>query len=128
MCGRTELSAGTWPCSGVGPGRIGRRRGRGRPPVLHAAALRLLHRFCKLLLVVVQQGFDFVMGLVAHGVDLRTESLARGVRILIEQRLNLVVVSLEQRPDLSLLCRGEFQIFYQVIEFLVDRPRAVDSL
>jgi hypothetical protein len=52
----------------------------------------------------------------------------RGVRILIEQRLNLVVVSLEQRPDLSLLCRGEFQIFYQVIEFLVDRPRAVDSL
>ena len=46
--------------------------------------------------------------------------------IFVEQRLNSVVVLLKQRSDLVPLLRGEFQILCQMIEFLIDRPRAVD--
>ena len=38
------------------------------------------------------------------------------------------MVFLKQGSDLFPLVRGEFQILCQMIEFLIDRPRAVDPL
>jgi hypothetical protein len=58
--------------------------------------LALLHRLFQLLLVIAEQGMDFMMRFVADRVDLRTELLARSVRILVDQRLNPVVV---QQPS-----------------------------
>ena len=87
-----------------------------------------LHGFCQVLLVPGEQGFDLVVRLFADRVDLRTERFARQPWIPVEQRLNLVVVFLKQRSDLFPLAGGEFQVFCQMIEFLIDRPRAVDTL
>jgi hypothetical protein len=37
------------------------------------------------------------------------------------------MVLLQKRFDLFPLVRGEFQVLCQMIEFLIDRPRAVDQ-
>ena len=80
----------------------------------------LLHRLFQLLLVIAEQGVDFMMRFVADRVNLRTEGLPRLCGILIEQRLNLIVVLLKQRPNLLLLLRSQLQIFRELSKFLVD--------
>ena len=69
---------------------------------------------------------NFVVRFVADRVDLGAEIFAGDPWILVEQGLNPVVVLLKQGSDLFPLVRGEFQILCQMIEFLIDRPRAVD--
>ena len=69
---------------------------------------------------------NFTVRFIADRVDLRTQILTRSIWILVEERLNLVMVLLKQGPDLFPLVRGEFQIFSQVIEFLINQPRTVD--
>jgi hypothetical protein len=61
----------------------------------------LLHCLFQLPLVIVEEGMDLVVRIIADRVNLWTESLSGGSRILIEQRLDLVVVFLKQRPDVS---------------------------
>ena len=68
-----------------------------------------------------EEGVNLAVGLVADRVDLRRELLARDSRILVEQCLDLVLVFLKQRPDLLLLFRGQFEVFGQMGEFLIDR-------
>jgi hypothetical protein len=98
---------------------------RSRPSAFFSISHAFLHGFCQLLLVLGQQRFNFVVRLVADRVDLRAEVFAGDTWILIEQRLDPVVVLLKQRSDLFPLVRGEFKILCQMIEFLIERPRAV---
>jgi hypothetical protein len=49
---------------------------RSRPSAFFSIARAFLHYFCKLLLVLGQQGFDLVVRLVADRVDLRAEVFA----------------------------------------------------
>jgi hypothetical protein len=88
----------------------------------------LPHRFLQLLLVIVEQGVDFMMGFVADGVNPRAKFLPRSCRILIEQRLNLIVMLHKQRPDLLLLFRSQLQIFRKASKLLIDRLRRMDML
>ena len=71
---------------------------------------------------------NFVVGLVANSVDLRSKSFARYVRIVIEEQLNFIVVFLKQKPDLLLLFRRQFQISRKASKFLVNRLSRVGIL
>src|SRR5438270_9335272 len=91
--------------------------GRRRPPAFFSMLHAFLHGFRQLLLMLGQKSFDFIVCLVADGVNLTTEIFVGGAWVLIEQGLDSVVVLLKQRSDLVLLLWGEFQILCQMIEF-----------
>jgi len=78
--------------------------------------------------VIIEQGMNLVVRIVADSVNLRTKLLPRRCRILIEQRLNSVMVLLKQRPDLLLLFRSQLQIFRKASKLLVDRLRRMNML
>ena len=101
---------------------------RSRPSAFFSIVHAFLHGLCQLLLVLRQQCLNLVVRFVADRVNLRAQVLACEFRIFIEQSLNPVVVLLEQGSDLFSLAWGEFQILGQMIEFLIDGPRAVDTL
>jgi hypothetical protein len=90
--------------------------------------LALLHRLFQFFLVISKQSVDLVVGVVADGVNLRTQFPPRSCRIFIEQRLNPVMVLLKQWPNLPLLFRSQLQIFRKSCKFLVDRLRRMDML
>src|ERR1700676_4622668 len=77
--------------------------------------------------MVCQQPMDFLVRLVANGVDLFAESFAGNRRIVVKKLLNFLMVFQQQRFDFLLLCGCELEVLCQVIEFLVDSARPVPS-
>ena len=71
--------------------------------------------------MVAQQRFDFAMGVIADGMDLRREVSSRKRGILIEQGLDSIMVLLEQRSNLFLPAGSDFEVSGQMIELLVNR-------
>ena len=63
----------------------------------------LHHCQYQMFLSLGEQDPDLAVGLIADGVDPRSESFARQVRVLAEKSLDLVMMLLEDRENLMTL-------------------------